>query len=229
MQNILITGANRGLGLEFVRQYAEQGDKVFACCRQPRDAAELHQLAADYPIDILQLDIANPDSRQLLVEQLQGQPLDILINNAGIYGPRNLTPEQLEQAPWQQVFITNSVAPVLLTQSLRTNLKHGAGHKAIFVTSKMGSMGDNHSGGSYLYRASKAALNASVRSLAIDLANEPLYCLLVHPGWVQTDMGGASALITPKQSVAGMREQITALSKDESGQFVAYDGAVIPW
>lgn len=229
MYNILITGANRGIGLEFVRQYAEQGHNIFACCRNPQQADALHQLALDYPISILQLDLTDPNSRQQLTEQLADYPLDILINNAGIYGPRNLLPEQLEQAPWQQLFQTNSVAPILLTQALQPNLLAGLQRKAIFITSKMGSMADNLSGGSYLYRASKAALNASVRSLSIDYQPLPIYCLLLHPGWVQTDMGGRQALITPQQSVKGMIQQITALDNTSSGQFFAYDGTPISW
>jgi NAD(P)-dependent dehydrogenase (short-subunit alcohol dehydrogenase family) len=210
MATVLITGTNRGIGLEFVEQYLAQGDKVIASCRNPAGEGALQTLAEGLP------------------GQLAGAPIDIFVNNAGIYGRREGFGE-LEAEPWAEVFHVNSVAPVILTQLLMENFNKGSLKKLIYLTSKMGSIGDNQGGGSYVYRSSKAALQAAVRSLSIDLKDKGFSVALVHPGWVRTDMGGPNGLIDTKTSVTGLISVIEALDLQSSGGFFNYDGNVIPW
>lgn len=227
--NILITGANRGIGLEFCRQYLAQGNNVIACCRTPEQANELKLLAAQYPntLSLVQLDITQEDQHHELRQQLGELKLDILINNAGAYGSKGLDLSQIEADEWSQIISINAIYPMLLTRNLMFNLNAPA--KVVFITSKMGSMADNQSGGSYIYRSSKAALNAAAHSLAHDGKSRELLVAILHPGWVQTDMGGPNALISAQQSVTGMRSVIAQLDADDSGEFISYDGQPIPW
>ena len=226
---VLITGANRGIGLAFVNHYLAQGETVIATCRQPQQATELQRLKAQFSqqLSLLPLDICDPASRQALADSLSQQPLALLINNAGIYGPKNVDFTQLSANDGENVLLTNALAPLLVTQALLPQLMLSSAAKVVFISSKMGSITDNGKGGSYLYRASKAALNAAVRSLAIDY--QQLIVGLLHPGWVQTDMGGKNALITAAQSVVGMSQLIAALDQTQSGNFYAFDGKQIPW
>ena len=228
---VLITGANRGIGLQFVHHYLTQGAKVIATCRQPSHATQLSQLQERYgeQLQVMPLDVSRSDDITALATQLGDQPISLLINNAGIYGPRNTPLSQLNDAEWMAVLQTNSVAPLLVTQALLPHLQRSQQPKVAFISSKMGSMGDNGKGGSYIYRASKAALNAAVKSLAIDYAHDNLLVALLHPGWVQTDMGGEHAWITPEVSVSGMAAIIDSLNATQSGRFYAYDGQEIPW
>ncbi|MBD1389727.1 SDR family oxidoreductase [Neiella sp. HB171785] len=227
-QNVLITGANRGIGLEFCQQYLAAGARVFACCRTPQQATELNALANDYrQLTVLPLDIASHQQAADIVTQLNGVTLDVLINNAGIYGAKGASLEAIDAEEWLHVLHIDAIAPVLLTRTLQPLL--GNGSKVAFVSSKMGSIADNQSGGSYMYRSAKAALNAAVKSLAIDWHEHGIRIALLHPGWVKTDMGGPNALISTDQSVAGMKNVIDSLSANDNGQFINYDGAPIPW
>ena len=225
MTTVLITGANRGLGLEFTRQYAAAGWQVLACCR---DVSSFPQEALSPNIQLHTLDIANFDQIDRLASSLSGTPIDVLLSNAGIYpGGRSLGDTDYEA--FAQAFHVNTIAALKLAESFMDHVAASTQKKMAFITSKMGSLGDNTSGGSYIYRSSKAALNAVVKSLAIDLAGQGIAVGLLHPGWVLTDMGGPNALITPEQSITGLRQRIEQLTVENAGTFYAYDGKVVPW
>ncbi len=228
MTTVLVTGANRGIGLEFTRQYLARGDKVLAACRRPEQADELRALSASGDLEILALDLNDQASMEAFVTELSGRAIDVLINNAGVYGPRHGF-GAVQAQDWMAVLHVNSVAPLLLTQLLIDNLRAGELKKLVYITSKMGSIDDNQGGGSYVYRSSKAALNAVVKSIAIDLAPEGFSAAVLHPGWVQTDMGGPNALIDTHTSVTGMIAAIDGLDRSCSGGFFNYDGKTINW
>ncbi len=231
MATVLITGANRGLGLEFCRQYAAAGDRVIACCRQPQQAEALQQLADHYPqLSIHTLDVTDFSQIDTLADTLKDASLDILISNAGVYGDsQRYAFGQLDYTQWRHTLEVNTLAPVKLAETFLPHLKRAVQPRLVVITSKMGSIGDNSSGGCLLYRSSKAALNAAMKSLAIDLAPENISVLIQHPGWVRTDMGGPNGLINTEQSIAGMRQRIAELNLENSGSFVDYKGEGIPW
>ncbi len=228
---ILITGANRGLGLEFCRQYAADGWDVIACCRNPEQAFELAKLAAQYPaLQVEALDVADFDLIDKLSEKLSDWGIDVLINNAGVYG--DLQSDglgQLDYQAWTQSFVVNTQAPVKMAVAFLPQIKNSDKKLIVNISSLMGSITDNTGGGSILYRSSKAALNAAMKSLSIELKDQSVGVLTFHPGWVKTDMGGPNALINAEQSVAGMRTLIKNFSLDQSGCFIKYDGTAMPW
>lgn len=227
-QKILITGANRGLGLELVKQYLEQGAEVFAASRQ-NNPDTLTTLASHNPkLHVVQLDVSDPASYEQLIERLNTQQLDILINNAGIIGQRTHDITSLEATDIQKVIYTNAIAPVMLSKVLLPVLKQGSDKLIINITSRMGSIQDNTSGGHYAYRASKAALNAMMKSMQLDLNDQGFRVLLLHPGWVRTDMGGQEASLSAEESVAGMIKIITQ-AKKLPGLFYRFDGGELPW
>jgi NAD(P)-dependent dehydrogenase (short-subunit alcohol dehydrogenase family) len=230
MTNILITGANRGIGLEFVRQYAEDGARIFACARIPGEAKELLDLAAKSKgkVTVHPLDVASGASVAHLVQELDGQPIDILINNAGVYGGDHQSSGDLDYETWARTLTVNSIGPARVLQALLPNLKKGKEKKAIALTSGMGST-TNHDGHALIYRSSKAALNNAMHGLALALKPEGIIILLVHPGWVKTDMGGRNASLTTDVSVSAQRRLIAALTAKDSGRYLAYDGREIPW
>ncbi|MFT6093481.1 MAG: NAD(P)-dependent dehydrogenase (short-subunit alcohol dehydrogenase family) [Pseudohongiellaceae bacterium] len=229
MATVLITGTNRGIGLEFVEQFLAQGDKVIASCRNPADQGALQTLAMNNSsLQLVELDVSSQVSMEALPDRLAGAQIDVFVNNAGIYGPR-VGFGELEAGPWAEVFQVNCAAPIILTQLLMENFAKGGDKKLVYLTSKMGSIGDNQGGGSHIYRSSKAALNAAVKSLAIDLSDKGFSVALLHPGWVRTDMGGPNGLIDTKTSVTGLMEVIAGLKPASSGCFLNYDGNVIPW
>jgi len=231
MATVLITGANRGLGLEFCRQYAEDGWEVIACCRDPGLAKDLARLVECYPaIQVEALDVGDFAQIDALATKLSGRGVDVLINNAGVY--RDKSGEgfgYLDYQAWADSFRINAQAPVKMTEAFLPHLKAGNHKLLVAVSSLMGSMADNTSGGSMLYRTSKAALNAAMKTLAIDLGKHSIGVLTLHPGWVKTDMGGPNALIGVAESVAGMRAVIAGFSLSQSGCFVNYSGKSMPW
>ena len=230
MATILISGTNRGIGLEFTRQCLLRGDRVIATCRTMETADDLMQLSRSHEgLDIRQLDVSSSESMQDFVQQLAGIPIDIFINNAGVYGPSNASFGTVDAQVWASVLQVNSIAPLLLTQLLMPNLRQGKDKKLLYLTSKMGSIDDNSGGGCYIYRSSKTALNSVVKSLAIDWAAEGFSAALLHPGWVQTDMGGPNALINTETSVTGMLKIVDELGPQSAGKFFNYDGSIIPW
>ncbi len=226
---VLITGANRGIGLEFVRQYLNEGSRVIACCRHPEQAPALQALAEAHPdtLELVALDLSQPQQLEGLKAYLGDQAIDLLISNAGVYGPKGVALGAIRAEDFAPVMAVNVLAPLLLVQTLKDNLLAGA--KVALLSSKMGAIADNGSGGSYLYRASKSALNAIGKSLSVDLAGQGVSVVLLHPGWVQTEMGGPNALISTETSVQGLRQVLAQLDLGNTGRFLNYDGSVIPW
>ncbi len=224
-RNILITGANRGLGLGFVQHYLSLGDRVWATYRH--DAAPLVRLD-DVNCQPLHWDVTGP----LHETEIAKLPysIDLLINNAGIYGAKNggQSLQEVTEEALMQVFNVNVVAPVKVVQFLLPRLQRG---KATIVNmgSKMGSVNDNSSGGAYAYRASKSALCNVTKSMALDLQKDGIQALCLHPGWVRTDMGGESGLIDVETSIAGLTSVIDRVEDYVPGSFVAYDGVSIPY
>lgn len=231
MTTVLITGANRGLGLEFVRQYAAESWQVIAACRQPGQATELNKLAQNYPnIQLETLDVAEFEQIDALAKKLANQAIDVLINNAGIYGDeRGHGFGQLDYQAWTKTLTVNTQAPVKMAEAFLPQIKQGKNKLVVTVSSLMGSIADNGSGGSLLYRSSKSAVNSVMKSLAIDLNDQGIGTLILHPGWVRTDMGGPNGLIDTEESVTGMRQVIAGFSLAQTGTFVKYDGALLPW
>ena len=199
MSIVLISGANRGLGLEFTRQYAKHGWQVFACTRHPNHPPLL-QLAASHSgrVQIYELDVSDFSQIEDLTEQLEGTPIDVLINNAGIYpGGNKESFGSIDYEAWVEAFRINTMAPIKMAESFIENVAKSQEKKIVNITSKMGSIDDNTSGGYYLYRSSKTALNMAVKSLSLDLASRGITTIVMHPGWVQTDMGGVQCAYHP--------------------------------
>ncbi|MCG8405292.1 MAG: SDR family oxidoreductase [Phycisphaerales bacterium] len=227
----LITGANRGIGLEFAGQLAAKGISVIAGVRNPESAETLHGL--NIPVETL--DVANTVSVTAFAERLEGRPVDVLINNAGISAthaddPREGRPlEQLKLDEMPRLFDVNSIGPVRVTQALLPNLRAGRRKVVVNISSNLGSITDNTEAGWYAYRASKAALNMLNRSMAIELGAEGFTCVVIHPGWVRTDMGGPEAPLSTKESVTGMLNVIDQLTTKDNGCFLDYHGQTMPW
>lgn len=232
MNTTLITGANRGIGLEFCRQYAADGWRVLACSRYPEKSDELNKLAAENPelIKVHALDVADHVQIDRLAQFLADESIDLLINNAGIYPDSDKSGfGHTDYAKWMKAFRINTMAPLKMAEAFAAQIARGGQKTIVTITSKMGSIADNSGGGSYLYRSSKAAANMVVKSLAIDLKPLGVTAVVFHPGWVKTDMGGPNAMVSAEQSVSGIRKVIGGLSADDSGKFFGYDGQVIPW
>ena len=229
-ETILITGSNRGIGLELTHQYAAQGWQVLACCRRPDQATALNRLGEQFPnITLHTLDVTQQDQVQKLATQLHDCPIDILFNNAGVYGPDDAVFGNTDEARWLECLRVNVIAQMKMMEAFVTQVA-ASQHKLIAaMSSKMGSMADNGSGGSYIYRSSKAALNAVMKSAAIDLEPKGVKVAILHPGWVQTDMGGPNAEITVAESVGRMREILDTMRPENSGSFFDIDGSIIPW
>jgi NAD(P)-dependent dehydrogenase (short-subunit alcohol dehydrogenase family) len=229
MSTVLVTGANRGIGLEFVRQYANDGAKVIACARDPHHADDLKDLAAIYPaIDIRALDTSDFQMCAILGKELGSAPIDILVNNAGYYGPKKQSANEMDFDGWAYTFAVNTMGPLALSQALHENLKRGREKKLITITSGMASTATTE-GGYLAYRASKAAVNNVMRNLSVDWHNDGIIVSVLSPGWVRTDMGGAGAPLLPEQSVSGMRKVIAGLTLSNSGRFLNWDGGEREW
>jgi len=232
MNTVLITGANRGIGLEFVRQYATDHWRVFACCRDPGAATALNDLAARHAdqISIYPLNVVDHQHIEQLSHILAGETIDVLINNAGVYpSQQGDTFGTTDYGAWAYAFEVNTIAPLKMAEAFIHQISKSQRKMIITLTSKMGSIADNRGGGSYIYRSSKSAVNNVMKSLSIDLYPQRIIAVLLHPGWVRTDMGGPNGLISAQQSVTGMRQVIDQLTLEDSGQFYAYDGQIIPW
>ena len=227
MSTVLVTGANRGIGLEFVRQYLADGWRVLATCRNPRAAKDLAGLRGD--IQVHALDVTDHSAIEDLGATLKREAIDVLINNAGVYGPRSSALRNVDYLGWAEVFQINTMGALKVSETFLDHVARSDLKRIVALTSKMGSMADNRSGGSYVYRSSKAALNAVMKSLAVDLAPRGILVGILHPGWVRTDMGGPGALIDAEVSVSGMRKVISSFRPDTSGSFFNYDGSPIPW
>jgi NAD(P)-dependent dehydrogenase (short-subunit alcohol dehydrogenase family) len=231
MPSALITGANRGLGLEFARQYLAEGWQVYVTCRDPDSASELQRLAdtSDDKLQILALDVTDPASVKSAAAELDGQAIDLLLNNAGIGGPRGQTIGNIDYEAWMKVLDVNTMGPMRVSEAFVDHVAKSERKLIVTLTSGMGSLADNTSGGSIAYRSSKAAVNGVMRSLAIDLALRSITCVVINPGWVLTDMGGPHATLTPVESVTMLRGLIETLRPAQSGKFFNYDGREYAW
>lgn len=220
MKTVLITGGNRGIGLELCKQYLQAGYKVIATCRKP--SPELSSL--DVSI-IEQVELSHEDGIQKLIDALSETSLDLVIYNAGI-----LIQDKLDSAEYQNLenqFKINAIAPMMLSQSISKNLS--AGSRLVFITSRMGSIEDNTSGGYYGYRMSKAALNIAARSLSLDLSGKKILVGLLHPGFVRTEMTGNQGTLSPAEAAKSLMTQIEKLDPTTSGKFLHSNGSELPW
>ena len=223
-RTVLVTGANRGLGLEFARQYAEAGWKVIGTARKPEQAAELEALGAR----VVQLDVADQGSVDRMATELADQPIDLLINNAGIF-PRVGKIDEIDFDDYSRTLAVNTVGPVRVTRALLPNLRQGELKIIAGLSSNLGSIAENERGNFYGYRESKAALNMFTKTLAAELGPEGFTCVVLTPGWVQTDMGGPNAPLQPADSISGMKAVLDKLTPADNGSFWSYDGSQMPW
>lgn len=238
MATVFITGASRGIGLEFVRQYAEAGDRVIATCRRPEAAPELAALAARFPgqVRVAALDVTDHAAVDALAADLAGQPIDILINNAGDIGPRDPDGTRLVEqrigtlnyAEWRRVLDVNMLAPVKVAEALLPNVAAGTRPRLVFVSSTTGSNVEGRYA-LFAYCSSKAGLNKSVTMLALALGDRGITCLAVCPGHVRTALGGAGAVLEVAESVRGLRAVIAAAGPAQNGAFLRYDGTPVAW
>jgi NAD(P)-dependent dehydrogenase (short-subunit alcohol dehydrogenase family) len=227
---ILITGANRGIGLTLTEQFAADDWQVLACCRNPADAGQLQLLAEGNPtIEIHALDVTDYKQMATLADQLGNRAIDILLSNAGIYGSKGVGFGEVDAKEWRQVLEVNTIAPFMLVQTFVEQVAASQQKLVAVISSKVGSIADNSSGGSYVYRSSKTAVNQVVKSLSIDLSSRDISVISLHPGWVQTDMGGPNAEISPDESVSGLKSILQSADLSQSGQFIEFNGNSIPW
>lgn len=229
MSTVLITGANRGLGLEFVRQYLDKGWKVLATCRAPQEASELIKLSSIGHVELLKIDMTSEKDINELGKTLEGRVIDHLILNAGVLGDDCAKLGEMTQSKWIEILNVNTVAPALLIQALRDNVAASEHKTIVGISTRVASIGDNSSGNMYSYRTSKAALNQILVSAAKNLAGQGVKTVAVHPGWVQTDMGGKDATFTPQKSVAGIINVTESMTLETSGSFRVFDGSAIEW
>lgn len=235
MATVLITGANRGLGLGLAQTYLDDGWKVIAVCRKPSD--ELHALAKNSPLKCFFLDLTDDDELEQLAEDLAGQPLDVLINNAGRMAKTGSSQGgesvqgfgHFDRSLWHRVFDINLFTPMKMAELFAPHLAASENGRLVTISSMLGSMELNARGGLYAYRASKAGVNAITKSMAFDLAEKGITAIALHPGWVRTDMGGKGADLTIEASVTGMKTVIDGLGSGDSGKFLSYDGSEMPW
>jgi NAD(P)-dependent dehydrogenase (short-subunit alcohol dehydrogenase family) len=220
---VLITGCDTGLGVEFARQYAADGWRVIATCLDPDKAAATRAIKGD--ISVRRLDVSDHTSVEALAEELSGEAIDILLSNAGISRPHPPFGET-DYANWRRILEVNLIGPMKLAESFVEHVARSERKMMAFVSSRMGSIALNLSGGSYAYRSSKAGLNAVVKSLAVDLARREICVLALHPGWAKTELG---ARVEVKDSVAGMRGVIERAGRHHTGSFVTYHDQPLPW
>ena len=228
MPSVLVTGANRGIGLAFARSYAEDGWRTFAACREPQAARALAELADGDRVSLHRLDVTSEDSVAGLARDLDGEPIDVLINNAGIGEPGPAF-GRLDYDKWMRTLAVNTLGPVRVSEALRPHVMRSTRRVIAAVTSGLGSIGDNTSGGFFAYRSSKAALNMAFRSLAHELQPDGIAVVVVNPGWVRTDMGGPQGTLAPGQSVQRLRQILDEAGPAQSGRFLNHDGKELPW
>ncbi len=232
MANVLITGANRGLGLEFARQFAARGDRVIAACRQPGKARELNELAFAYPghVKVLPIDIAKPASIAELAREaaMVAESIDIAINNAGVLPDGERFGEIAADALELSVR-TNAIGPLLLTQALVPLLAKGVNPRVVNLSSILGSIGSTEAFGTPSYAIGKAALNMATKQSALALRADGITVFALHPGWVQTDMGTSRAPLMPNESVTGLVRVIDASTLADTGTLRDYRGRPLPW
>ena len=225
MKNILITGANRGIGLKFA-EILSANNNIYATARDITNADDLKKF--DHT-ELLELDLLNKDSIKSFCSELKDIPLDMIINNAGIFQDEQMEETILDPELWLDEIMINAIGPVFLSQKLKENIMSGNDKKIIFISSQMGSIDDNYSGGYYFYRTSKSALNSAAKSLSIDWKADGISVLMLHPGWVRTDMGGSNAKLDIDTSVSKMLDVINSLDMGKTGTFLNYEGKKLEW
>ncbi len=232
MQQVLITGASRGIGLELTRQMAARGDRVFATCRSPQTAEALQALVARHPKRVIALPLDVTDDAQIEAAyhavSAQTGSLDMLINNAGVF-PRGEHLGTLDSAAMLATLHTNAVGPLMIAQRFIDLLRRSDRPKLINITSQLGSISRKSSGGSYSYCGSKALLNMLTRALAFEVRPVGVTAVMIHPGWVQTDMGGSEASLGVEEAVAEVLRVIDRLTPDDAGRFLQWNGRELPW
>jgi NAD(P)-dependent dehydrogenase (short-subunit alcohol dehydrogenase family) len=232
MSTVLVTGSNRGLGLEWVRQYSAAGWRVYATCRIPDQADDLQRMKSENPrVSIHPLDVTEPEQIRQLAARLGDSPLDVLINNAGVYRERWGKDRfgGIDYADWLDTFAVNTLGAMRVSEALVDSLARSERRLLVAISSHMGSIADIGAPNDYAYRSSKAALNAAMKGVSLELARRGIGVLILHPGWVRTRMGGEQAPLSPTESVTGMRRLIDRFRQDLSGHFYRYDGTEIPW
>jgi NAD(P)-dependent dehydrogenase (short-subunit alcohol dehydrogenase family) len=231
MSSILVTGANRGLGREWCRQYAAAGWRVYATCRHPETATELHALArAHSGLSLHRLDVTRAEAVHALRAELRDEAIDVLLNNAGLYLEKYAADPTIRYDDWAETLAVNTLGPVRVTEALADHVARSQMKLVVAISSHMGSIGEITSPDSYYYRSSKAALNAAMKVLALAYRARGMGVLILHPGWVKTRMGGFDdAALTTEQSVTGMRKLVDGFEPAMSGRFFRYDGSEIPW
>ena len=240
MSSVLITGANRGLGLEFTRQYLNDGWEVHAFCRQPDKAAELGEIVnhKNGKLHLRQMDIDNENEIEAAANELKNQPLDLLINNAGIADGYGRGVYEMKEDPniqnydfefWEEMMRINTLAPAKVISAFLENIRAGDQKKIANLSSGLGSITNLAWAGKYGYCASKAGLNMVSKGLSEWLKSEQIIVISLSPGWTKTDMGGPKATNSVEESVSGMRRVITGLNLADSGRFWNFDGEELPW
>jgi NAD(P)-dependent dehydrogenase (short-subunit alcohol dehydrogenase family) len=229
---VLITGSNRGMGVEWARQFAASGWRVHASCRNPDEADALRQLAMQYPdVRVQQLDVTHPDEIAALARAVSAEAIDVLINNAGVYfehwGKDPLG--RIDYGDWETTLRVNTLGCVRMTEAFAEHLARGKRRLVVAISSHMGSIADIDQPRDYAYRSSKAALNAAMKGISLELRPRGIGVLLLHPGWVRTRMGGPDAPLSAEASVRGMRAVIDRYEPSMSGRFYRYDGMQMPW
>lgn len=228
METVVISGANRGLGLALTRRFAKAGWRVIAGCRDPENASELAELREDSTVQVVLLDVTDADDIGALVDQLGDNHVDALINNAGVLDTNREDISEVGDDEWLQMFAINSIAPVRMALAFKDHLKRSPNPRIVTVSSEMGSLNKSLDG-AIAYRTSKAAVNKAMQALATNFASDGVVVVPIHPGWVRTDMGGAQAAISPEQSADGIFELTTSLTQEMSGRFWTFDGTEHPW
>lgn len=230
MRTVLITGANRGIGLEHARRYAERGARVFATARKPDEADDLAALAKSTPkIEVLSYDASDNEAPAALKDRIGAEPLDLMFANAGAMGTRRQSFGDVDTEALLNLIRVNALAPLKLAEALANNVVMSDRKVMAFQTSLMGSIADNGSGGAYAYRLSKVALNMAGKGVANDLRGRGVIAVLLHPGWVRTRMGGPGGKISVEECVESQQRVLDALTPAQSGRFFNYDGRELPW
>lgn len=231
MPSILVTGGNRGLGLEWCRQYAAEGWRVFATCRHPEAAADLQALAHQHHlVSLHHLDVTLAESVYALHAELRDQAIDVLVNNAGVYLEKYAPAGSLRYDDWAETLAVNTLGAMRVTETLLDLVAASRRRLVVAISSHMGAIAEIAAPGDYYYRSSKAALNAAMKGLSLAVRERAVGVLILHPGWVKTRMGGwQAARLTPEESVTGMRRLVEGYQPAMSGRFFRYDGSEIPW
>jgi len=227
MKTVMITGANRGIGLALARQFAAGGASVLACCRRPQSAEALQDLAAgsEGRVTIHKVDVTRPEDIAGLKQSIGDMPIDILFNNAGISGGKEW---EVDYDLWEAAFRVNTIGPYRMSTTFRANLAAGSDKKLATISSQLGSIADN-TGGRTAYRSSKAAVNQVMKGLAHEYQSDGITVILFHPGWVRTDMGGPQAPVSPQDSARGLISVLERVGLKDSGKFIDYQGRQLPW